>query len=934
MPKIQYNPTNSQLEVDDIAVETAHVFADGTALATYLALGVTYQTILLKEDITLTVAVTIPEGTIFEGQNDTKLILDYNSAGITMALSANVKFRNLTIECVTQNTFAGAISYITFNAKVTFENCIIQFNSVGTIPAATREFVCMSGINCSGSVFKKVEFKLLPAITNYLQQVIIGKAAVNLSEMQFEDILISGFGASEAGVFVNYLMDFSSFTNSKILNFNSTYPITNCTATQAVLNLNNVTYSAIDKITNIAVNASGLQYDNFGDFNGCSLYFVTNITSCTFNSIISKSPNVLNLTGDSISGNNFITVGNIIVYTVTAVLKNLTCNTITLVPNALITIDNCIIGDVISNQRTVTLTVTGSTINKIINPSSGSAGLTLEAGSANSTIGLIKNFDTITLSALTNMTFGKIVGGDITINLTGNSVYSNIVFNQITTSGATGTTLGLNNPRTGVYVDLSGLTMINVTKLTTNGVSHNVSNCYFKNVNFSFNVATPIIEGSNLIFEQCSFITTSGTTLYFREGAKDIKINNFTITTFTNWDIYGTNIEILNGITNGCKIKTMDAFVYGTATGGDATTLSDNIKNWVANYLNGFYLYVVKAFSEAKAITATALTTLTVGTDWAGGNPGMGTKYGVVRNPNYYGIATSGANTTITDTTKSWGINALVNYRIRIISGTGVGEGIIVSNTATVITVKTQWATNPNNTSHYIIGGKATNCVIQNVNNSSYAAVTDNYFFGEKNQVINCNFSAFTISGEDVELKNCSFNGNIILDNSNYLKLNNCRIVGNITLNNVCNYVTFADTNLIGNFTLTTGQYINYLILSGFAMTGAFDVQTGTNIKISNSNFTGASSFIAGAYIYINNSFFSSDFTLDDVQYLHVIGCTILGTVGEIGVPTYTKVVFTGCYMNTVNIPTATDTTLVVADLIGTATSLGGATNGNNKTGA
>jgi hypothetical protein len=68
------------------------------------------------------------------------------------------------------------------------------------------------------------------------------------------------------------------------------------------------------------------------------------------------------------------------------------------------------------------------------------------------------------------------------------------------------------------------------------------------------------------------------------------------------------------------------------------------------------------------------------------------------------GTATSGADTTLTDTGKAWSTNAYKNMYLHITGGTGAGQTrSIVSNTATVITVSLDWDTNPDNTSTYEI---------------------------------------------------------------------------------------------------------------------------------------------------------------------------------------------------------------------------------------
>ncbi|MDA2916755.1 hypothetical protein MYX64_07965, partial [Nitrospinae bacterium AH_259_B05_G02_I21] len=73
--------------------------------------------------------------------------------------------------------------------------------------------------------------------------------------------------------------------------------------------------------------------------------------------------------------------------------------------------------------------------------------------------------------------------------------------------------------------------------------------------------------------------------------------------------------------------------------------------------------------------------------------------------------ATAGAATTLTDTTKSWSTDLWKNKIVKITGGTGSGQSrSIASNTATVLTVASAWATNPDATSTYKIlaGGGVT----------------------------------------------------------------------------------------------------------------------------------------------------------------------------------------------------------------------------------
>jgi hypothetical protein len=70
-----------------------------------------------------------------------------------------------------------------------------------------------------------------------------------------------------------------------------------------------------------------------------------------------------------------------------------------------------------------------------------------------------------------------------------------------------------------------------------------------------------------------------------------------------------------------------------------------------------------------------------------------------------HGTATAGGNTTLTDSTKSWTVNAYQGCRVRIMGGTGMGqERTISSNTDTILTVSSAWDTNPDTSSEYSIG--------------------------------------------------------------------------------------------------------------------------------------------------------------------------------------------------------------------------------------
>jgi len=69
------------------------------------------------------------------------------------------------------------------------------------------------------------------------------------------------------------------------------------------------------------------------------------------------------------------------------------------------------------------------------------------------------------------------------------------------------------------------------------------------------------------------------------------------------------------------------------------------------------------------------------------------------------GTATGGSSTTLTDSTKSWTASALVDARIKIVSGTGAGStAVITANTSTQVTVASWSSDSPAADSVYTIG--------------------------------------------------------------------------------------------------------------------------------------------------------------------------------------------------------------------------------------
>jgi len=147
----------------------------------------------------------------------------------------------------------------------------------------------------------------------------------------------------------------------------------------------------------------------------------------------------------------------------------------------------------------------------------------------------------------------------------------------------------------------------------------------------------------------------------------------------------------------------------GIATGGTTTTLVDALHgvdapSWRTNQWAGYWVFIFSgtAAGQIRQIASNTDTTLTWSS--AGTAPDATSRYLILGFD--AGVATAGASTTLTDSSKSWATNRWANYVVRILHGTGRGQTrIIASNTATVLTVQNAWDTNPDNTSVFAIQG-------------------------------------------------------------------------------------------------------------------------------------------------------------------------------------------------------------------------------------
>lgn len=147
----------------------------------------------------------------------------------------------------------------------------------------------------------------------------------------------------------------------------------------------------------------------------------------------------------------------------------------------------------------------------------------------------------------------------------------------------------------------------------------------------------------------------------------------------------------------------------GVATSGTTTTLVDAARgvdfgSWTTNQWAGYWVFISAGTGSGQirkiaSNTGNTLTWVTAGTA-----PTSTSRYQILGFD--AGTATAGAALTLTDSTQAWTVDRWRSYSVRIIAGTGVGQlRPIGANTATVLTLLTPWATNPDATSVYAIQG-------------------------------------------------------------------------------------------------------------------------------------------------------------------------------------------------------------------------------------
>ena len=189
------------------------------------------------------------------------------------------------------------------------------------------------------------------------------------------------------------------------------------------------------------------------------------------------------------------------------------------------------------------------------------------------------------------------------------------------------------------------------------------------------------------------------------------------------WYVLPASQNIFTAVGTDCSIeRTTENATYWyrgiSSASSTVTTLVDaslgvDRAAWKVNQWAGYWVYIYSGTGagQIRQIASNTSTTLTWNTH-INPHPNATSRYFILGFD--AGTATSGAATTITDSTKSWAVNRWSNHAVRILAVTGAGQiRPIASNTATALTIVGTWDTNPDSTSVFAIQGDPNKAYIQ-----------------------------------------------------------------------------------------------------------------------------------------------------------------------------------------------------------------------------
>lgn len=162
------------------------------------------------------------------------------------------------------------------------------------------------------------------------------------------------------------------------------------------------------------------------------------------------------------------------------------------------------------------------------------------------------------------------------------------------------------------------------------------------------------------------------------------------------------SVDMMNRARPGgaARVVTTGTFTAGgtaTATNSGATFGGDK-------QLQGFTVKITGGTGSGQTmlIKSHTQTVLTVYGTW-NTQPDNTSTYSIYSgHPAFYGKATSGGATSLTQSNATWDTNMWAGFTVETTAGTGSGQtNTVASNTATALTVNTTWGTNPDNTTVY-----------------------------------------------------------------------------------------------------------------------------------------------------------------------------------------------------------------------------------------
>jgi len=201
----------------------------------------------------------------------------------------------------------------------------------------------------------------------------------------------------------------------------------------------------------------------------------------------------------------------------------------------------------------------------------------------------------------------------------------------------------------------------------------------------------PLIDVGKIFFTVSSGLNITQNELYIRG-------------LFINGSFAGSQGILFSG-TNPARLRLQECYVFNSGSSGDCI-VTENTGNSSSLYVDNCIVQTSATNTSGVMIKHTSgYTLIKNGTEISGGGQNSLTVaagtveiYNTMLEVSAFstGTVTSVTNNSITDATKNYTTNALVGQTVYISAGTGAGQSrVITANTATTITVGSNWSPNP-----------------------------------------------------------------------------------------------------------------------------------------------------------------------------------------------------------------------------------------------